>query len=426
MKRLPAKTAFLLTVGVGSFARGLIFLGLTAYYVRTVGMNPLQLVLVGTAIELTCFLFEVPTGIIADTVSRRLSVIIGGVLVGACYMLTGLIPLFLAIVIAEVIRGIGETFMSGAFDAWITDEVGAEHVGPVFVRSAQFGQGFSLLGGLVSVVLASWFGYQVPIFIGGALTMTIFVAMIFLMPETGFRPAPREERNTFGQMAHTFTQGTRAVRGSPVLILLIVVEMVFGASSEGFDRLWEAHLLTNFALPELSLPGIGTLDPIAWFALLEIALTVISMTLLEVLRRRMKTTDQASVTRALIGFNIVIVAATVGLALMGRYELALAAVITRSVASTLMWPIQSTWLNQHIPSQVRATVLSMKSQMNALGQIAGGPGVGWFGNRYGVRSAIGLSGLLLLPALALYARFLHSSERAAAASKLAEADSQAA
>ncbi len=423
MRRLPAKTAYLLTIGIDSFARGLIFLGLTAYYVRTVGMNPLQLVLVGTAIELTCFVFEVPTGIVADTVSRRLSVIIGGVLVGACYMMTGLIPLFLAIVIAEVVRGIGETFLSGAFDAWITDEVGAENVGPVFVRSTQFGQGFYLIGGMMSVLLASWFGYQVPIFIGGALTTTIFLVMIFLMPETGFHPAPREDRNTFAQMAHTFTQGTRAVRGSPVLILLIVVEFVFGASSEGYDRLWESHLLTSFALPQLSLPVIGALDPIAWFALLDIALTVISVTLLEVLRRRIKMTDQARVTRALVGFNIIIAAATVGFALMGRYELALAAVITRSVAFMLVRPIQGTWLNQHIPSQVRATVLSMNSQMNALGQIAGGPGVGWVGGRYGVRSAIGLAGLLLTPALALYARFIRTSENAEVVAHLAEADS---
>ena len=423
MRRLPAKIAYLLTVGVDSFARGLIFIGLTAYYVRTVGMSPLQLVLVGTAIELTCFLFEVPTGIVADTVSRRLSVIIGGVLVGACYMLTGLAPLFAAIVIAEIVRGIGETFLSGAFDAWITDEVGAENVGPVFVRSAQFGQGFSLMGGLVSVLLASWFGYQMPIFIGGALTTTIFLVMIFLMPETGFRPAPREDRNTFGHMLHTFTQGTRTVRGSPVLILLIVVEVVFGASSEGYDRLWESHLLTGFSLPVLSLPVIGRLDPIAWFALIDIALTVISMTLLEVIRRRMKMTDQARVTRALIGFNALILVATLALAAAGRYELALAAIVTRSVVFMVLRPIGSTWLNQHIPSQVRATVLSMNSQMNALGQIAGGPGVGWVGNRYGVRSAIGLSGLLLAPALVLYARFIRNSEGAELVAAQVEADS---
>ena len=53
---------------------------------------------------------------------------------------------------------------------------------------------------------------------------------------------------------------------------------------------------------------------------------------------------------------------------------------------------------------MRATVLSMNGQMNALGQIAGGPGVGWFGNRYGTRGAISFSALLLAPALLLWGK----------------------
>jgi DHA3 family tetracycline resistance protein-like MFS transporter len=93
-------------------------------------------------------------------------------------------------------------------------------------------------------------------------------------------------------------------------------------------------------------------------------------------------------------------------AFAGNFWLAVAAYLTRAIANMLMGPIQGTWMNQHIPSAVRATVLSMNAQVNAFGQIAGGPGVGWVGNRYGVRSAIGLSGLLLLPVLVLYARFV--------------------
>ena len=56
--------------------------------------------------------------------------------------------------------------------------------------------------------------------------------------------------------------------GSIVLIPLVAllgIEFVFGAASEGYDRLWEAHLLTGFSLPSLSLPGFGALDPIAWY-----------------------------------------------------------------------------------------------------------------------------------------------------------------
>lgn len=46
--------------------------------------------------------------------------------------------------------------------------------------------------------------------------------------------------------------------------------MVYGAFSEGFDRLWEAHFLTGFTLPVVRLPWIGQLDPIAWFGIFDL------------------------------------------------------------------------------------------------------------------------------------------------------------
>jgi DHA3 family tetracycline resistance protein-like MFS transporter len=401
---LPARRAYLTATMLDAFARGLIFLGLTAYYVRDIGMNPLQLVLVGTVVEATCFLFEVPTGVLADTVSRKLSVVIGGVLVGACYMLTGALPLFGAVIAAEIVRGVGETFLSGAYEAWITDEVGAENVGPVLLRAEQIGRVSGLAGGGAAVLLATWFGYAAPIFAGGALLAATFAAMFVLMPEHGFQPTPREDRSTFAQMAHTFTRGAAAVRASTVLLLLLAVEFIFGAASEGFDRLWEAHLLTSFTLPALSLPGIGVLDPIAWFALFNAAMVLLSVTLLEAARRRLDMSAHTHTARILMILNTATIAATLGFAFAGRFAWAAAALVLRVTFTALLRPLQSAWLNQHIPSAVRATVLSMYGQGNALGQIAGGPGVGWVGARYGVRAAIGLSALLLAPAVALWGR----------------------
>src|SRR5260221_9680182 len=71
-----------------------LFILLSVYYVRVIGMNAFQLVLVGTAIEGTMFLLQIPTGILADTYGRRLSVIIGLFLVAICYVIEGAVPLF--------------------------------------------------------------------------------------------------------------------------------------------------------------------------------------------------------------------------------------------------------------------------------------------------------------------------------------------
>src|SRR5262249_46079483 len=73
------------------------------------------------------------------------------------------------------------------------------------------------------------------------------------------------------------------------------------------------------------------------------------------------------------------------------------------ILRSLYYPLTLTWLNQHLPSRVRATVLSMVSQGDALGQITGGPVVGLIGLR-SLRAALVFSGLILTPALALFSR----------------------
>ena len=64
----------------------------------------------------------------------------------------------------------------------------------------------------------------------------------------------------------------------------------------------------------------------------------------------------------------------------------------------------STWLNQNIPSAVRATVLSMNSQLTTVGTLGGGPAISAASDRFGLRAGLVLTSLLLLPVLALYGR----------------------
>lgn len=109
-RRANAVLVYLVNAGGGAFIGSLIFTPLAVYYVTTVGLDPLQLVLVGTVLEGTIILFEVPTGVVADVYSRRLSVILGRLLFGVAFVLEGSMPAFAAILVAEVIRGVGETF----------------------------------------------------------------------------------------------------------------------------------------------------------------------------------------------------------------------------------------------------------------------------------------------------------------------------
>jgi DHA3 family tetracycline resistance protein-like MFS transporter len=395
--RPDAYPVYLISSAAWAFFFTLITTVNLVYQVETAGLSPLQLVLVGTVLEGTAFLFEVPTGIVADVYSRRLSVIIGMALTGLGFLIEGFFPVFGAILLAQVVWGTGYTFISGAQEAWIVDEVGEANAGRVLMRGSQLAQVGGLLGVLPSVLLAT-LALNVPILAGGAGYLLLALFLILRMPETHFQPAPREGRSSYRQMVHTFGEGARLVRGRPILLTLIVVVAVLGAASEGLDRLSTPHLIENVGLPSL-----GGLDPVVWFGVISVATSLGGIWAVGWTRRHVNTTSDSVVTRWLFALTSTRIVMTLVFALTGSFAVAFAAYFVNSVCRRTGYPIYAAWLNQHIDSRVRATVLSMNGQADALGQIAGGPAIGALGN-VSLRAALAASGLLLAPALALYAR----------------------
>ena len=411
MLRLDAYRLFLIMGAAGSLFAGMIFTGITVYYIQTVGMNPLQLVLVGTTVELTILLFEVPTGVLADTYSRRLSVVIGIALVGICYVIQGSVAIFAIIIVAEFVRGIGETFMSGAESAWIADEIGEARLGPTFLRHGQVSRIGRLVGIGIAVLLGS-ISLTLPIILGGALQIALSLFLLLTMPETGFQPTPRPPGEApWRAMRRIAQEGVSVVRGRPIVWMLVLVGIVFGAFSEGIDRLDEAHLLTTFNFPAWQ-PFMANLQPIVWIGMIEAGGMLISIGVAEVLIRRWRSESSRRVGPLLLASTAGLILAVVAFGLAPNFGVAVAAIWLVRTLRSIQYPIATTWLNQHLPSHVRATVLSMVSQGDALGQIAGGPVVGLVGLR-SLRAALVLSGLILTPALALYSRGVRLEQAAA-------------
>lgn len=415
-KKLKPDLVYYILSGTATLASSM-FVILSVYYVQVVRMDPLQLVLVGTALEATYFLFEVPTGIVADSYSRRLSVIIGIVILGFAWMLTGLVPIFMAILVAEAVRAVGEAFLSGATEAWLADEVGEKNVGPVLIRSGQINRMIWIFGTLLTVALASW-QINLPILVSGALNLALGVFLALFMGEQGFTPAPRQSRNAVRGMARSFRQGVRAIRSSPVLIAVALISAALGISSEGYDRLWEAHLLTNFTFPAwVNLPVV------VWFGVISISGSLISLAATELNRRRLEAVsrDPQRTARWLMALSALTILAGLGLAWSGNFWLAFAVLMGRGVVGSFYWPLYDAWLIQHIRPEIRATVISMIGQVNAIGQVAGGPGVGAVGKFASIRAALTFSAFLYLPAPMLYGWLLRNGK----AVTLPESDLQA-
>ncbi|MDQ3540372.1 MAG: MFS transporter, partial [Chloroflexota bacterium] len=228
--------AYLLLSGGSAGLFSLMFTLNLVYQATVVGLSPFQLVLVGTVLEAVCFLFEVPTGIVADLYSRRLSVIFGFALIGTGFTLEGSVPTFAAVLACQVLWGIGFTFTSGAEEAWVTDEMGEEQMAPVFLRGTQVG----LVATVAGILLSGAFGLvsvRLPVVLGGIGFMVLAVVLLLVMPEDNFHRTPAGERSTFSQMATTFREGFALARRRVVVRSILLVTFVIGLASEAFDRL---------------------------------------------------------------------------------------------------------------------------------------------------------------------------------------------
>ncbi|MCJ7557059.1 MAG: MFS transporter, partial [Gammaproteobacteria bacterium] len=236
MKKWTAYKVYLILQGITALLFAMIFTYSSVYQVTAAQLSALQLVLVGTMLELTVFVFEVPTGVVADVYSRRLSVIIGYLLIGLGFIVEGAIPLFSTIMLAQVLWGFGYTFTSGATEAWITDEIGEKAAGQAFLRGGQAGQIGALVGIAIGMALAS-VQVNLPIVVGGALLIGLSAFLVLVMPETRFQPVPHKDRSTWQNIVNNFKDGLGMVKRRPALKTILLVGLFYGLYSEGLDRL---------------------------------------------------------------------------------------------------------------------------------------------------------------------------------------------
>ena len=164
------------------------------YYVGSGRLNPLELVTLGTSVELSYFFMQLPTGVLADLVSRRLCVVAGVILVGAGLAEQGLTPAFGNLLAGQFVIGLGAALQEGALDAWIADElVDEERMTPIYLRATQLGLAGGIVGSVLSALLASARLY-LPLLVGGVAVIVVGVVLAFVMPESRASSRPHGVR----------------------------------------------------------------------------------------------------------------------------------------------------------------------------------------------------------------------------------------
>jgi MFS family permease len=394
--KCSASQTYMIMRFMTSFANTTMFTTYAIYYIAALGLNPFELLVVGMVLEVTVLLFEGITGVVADTYSRRLSIIVGMFVLGCGFALQGVIwpllemfpyiTLFFWVLLAQVFYGLGHTFVSGADSAWIADEVGEQNLGSVFLRSKRYSLIATLIGIGLSVALST-LGSHLPYLVGGLMYVGLGFFLILFMKESGYTRRERKAGSSHWQeMKTTWLSGVQVVRSQPILLLILIVTIFSGAASEGYDRLREAHLIMEVGFPR-DIP----LSMAVWFGLIAALSAFLSLIAVRITEKR------------LTGLRV---AALLSFALAPSFGWAIVSLLLIGVIESISSPLYDTWLNLNVKSGVRATVLSMMSQSDALGETAGGPIVGWIGNRISVRASLVVAAVLLSPILVVFGRVL--------------------
>ncbi|KAB2334495.1 MFS transporter [Cytobacillus depressus] len=401
MKLFNTKNPYLVYVNtcfLAQFFFTIIFTMNLLYQVQIVKLNPLELVLVGTVLELTVFLFEIPTGVISDLKSRKLSIVIGYCLMGIGFLVEGLFPVFTAVVISQVIWGIGYTFTSGSQQAWIADEIGEDRASSAFITGAKVGN----LGKILAIPLSIGTGYfmiNLPIIIGGLCMVGLSIYLIIFMKEEKFKPLDIANRmSSWQNIKSNMGKIIQYSKASYVMRLLFLIALFIGFYSEGLDRLWISHVFEAANLSVLTDQSLVLL-----LGGIQFIIVLLSFTVLYYIDRGSIYKQLKSIYMSLFIGSFLIVTSLIGFAFSPYIISLLVFYILIQVTREAMYPLEDVWLNKLIPaSSTRATFFSVKGQVDAIGQISGGPVIGLIASGFSIRTAIVCSALLLTPVLFLY------------------------
>lgn len=396
VNKLSAYKTYLLFSAITAMCFSLVATVMIVYHIETVHLNPLQLILVGTTLEVACFIFEIPTGIVADVYSRKLSIVIGVVLTGVGFILEGSISSFVFVLVAQIVWGLGSTFISGSLEAWIAEEEKNKDLDEIYIKGAQAGQIGAFIGIVLSTVIAN-FSVRLPIIVSGVLFIILALFLWLYMPENNFKPSAPGDLNTFKKMVYTFKSGLKFVKSKSIIMILLAVTLFYGLSSEGYDRLSNAHFLQDTTLPKL-----GNLSSVTWFGIFGILGMILSFIVMHFMAKNLKNEDNRKNGKLLLCINILYISSMLIFALTRNFSLMLIAYLATNTFRIINEPIFSAWLNGHIDDNSRATVLSINGQMNSLGQILGGPIIGIIATNISVSIGIVCTSLLVAPVLVLY------------------------
>ena len=393
------RTYLLLMFG-NTLAASLIW-GINTIFLLDAGLSNLEAFAANAFFTAGLVLFEVPTGIVADTAGRRLSYLLGTVTLSASTLLYVLLwkveAPFWQWAVVSILIGLGFTFFSGAVEAWLVDALTATgftgSVESVFGRG-QIASGTAMLGGSVAGgFIAEQTSIAVPFVLRGVILVVMFFAAFRLMRDIGFTPARGAGFTTeVGKIASdSIEYGWRV----PAVKWLMIQALATGGVGIYAFYALQPYLLELYGDPDAyQIAGL--------VAALVAGAQILGGVAAPHIRGRFGRRTSALIVIAVL--NVV----TLGLiGLIDNFWAVLGLIGVWGLLFAASMPIRQTYLNGLIPSRQRATILSFDSLMGSSGGVWTQPVLGRAADVWGYAPSYllgaGIS-VLAVPFLALSRR----------------------
>jgi len=362
------RTYYVLTAG-NMLAASLIW-GINTIFLLDAGLTNLEAFAANAFYTAGMVIFEIPTGVVADTWGRRTSFLCGTLTLAiatALYVLLWqLHSPFAWWAIVSVLLGLGFTFFSGATEAWLVDALTATRFdGPLesVLSRGQVISGIALLIGSVGGgYLAQLTNLGVPYLVRTAILVIVFFLALLVMRDIGF--TPQRSTGVISEMKQiTRSSLDNGLRVPPIRATMLSAIFTGGVGLYVFYAL-QPYLLQLWGDPQAY--GIAGLAA-AIVAGAQIVGGLLAPRVRKLYRRR---------TSALLLLQVISTAMLVLIGLIPNFWVVIALVVISQLADTASLPIRHAYLNGMIPSEQRATILSFDNLMNSAGGIVVQPALG--------------------------------------------------
>jgi MFS family permease len=397
--------SYLVIHGLFTMSASLIW-GINTLFLLDAGLTIFEVFVANAVFTAAMALFEVPTGVVADTRGRRASFLLSeatlavGTLayVGVAAIDGGL----LLFCLAGVILGLGYTFYSGAVEAWVVDALKAtgyrQELDGVFAR-ASIVANIAMIVGTVGGGLLGQLDLSIPYIARAALVLAAFAVGFRTMHDMGFTPRAVRLQGIAGEMRKVARAGITYGWQKPAVRLLVTESLVTWGFFSWAWYAWQPYFLELYGENAIWISGLIA----ALFALAGIAGNALVGRLAKPGRRR---------TTILLGASAATTATMVATGVIRSFWVTVPVFLLGAVAGGVLEPVRQTYLHSSIPTSERATLVSFDSLVGSLGSIGGQTGLGYLSQERSVPAGFVVGGLATILVLPIFGRLRALNEPA--------------